>query len=436
MRELRRALLLSVLVMFGMTSVGGALAASAPAPVVATAPASGLSSNQATLNGTVDPNGQSTQLAFQWGPTSGYGHETAINPAGAGMSASPYSAVLTGLAPGSTYHFRIIAFNAGGTSVGLDATFTTMGKAPKALPAPTAVTGSANSVTGSSATLTGTVNPDGQATEYYFEYGPSADYGYESPATSVGSGTKSVSAASTLTGLPPSLTYHYRLVAISAGGTALGADATFATETPPKVATGSASNLGTASATLNGIVNPNGVPTQYYFQFGTSALYGLQTPPAAAGSSTASVAVHSSVSALVDHTVYHYRIVAVSLGGTSYGTDRTFRTGATSQAPSRVGLLGRMGYVSPSHRAAVVLGCFSGQTPCAGHLTLLHGRTVIGQLGFRIGAQSGATENIVLNRAGIRLFGRSYPGPVAATLRLLSINGQRFSLAMHLARWR
>lgn len=97
---------------------------------------------------------------------------------------------------------------------------------------PTAVTGSASSIGPSTATVSGTVNPNGQATTYHFDYGTTTGYGAQAPAPpdpSAGSGTTNQSVSANLTGLTASTTYHYRLVATNASGTTTAADQTFIT---------------------------------------------------------------------------------------------------------------------------------------------------------------------------------------------------------------
>jgi hypothetical protein len=95
---------------------------------------------------------------------------------------------------------------------------------------PSATTGPANSVTAHSANVTGTVNPNGVAATYHFEYGTSTTYGHSTAATSAGSGTSPVSVAAHLSGLHPGAIYHYRLVVTSASGTSMGVDRTFHTK--------------------------------------------------------------------------------------------------------------------------------------------------------------------------------------------------------------
>jgi hypothetical protein len=95
--------------------------------------------------------------------------------------------------------------------------------------APTAGTLSASSLSYSTATLHGRVNPRGQATNYMFQYGPTRKYGSETPLSPVGSGNGEVDVSQTVAGLEPLTTYHYRLLALSPSGAATGADRTFTT---------------------------------------------------------------------------------------------------------------------------------------------------------------------------------------------------------------
>ncbi|MCP4350087.1 MAG: hypothetical protein GY795_31795 [Desulfobacterales bacterium] len=225
---------------------------------------------------------------------------------------------------------------------------------------PTVETDSAGSITTSSAILHGTVNPNGDSTTFYFEYGPSASYGHSSDSDSAGSGTISVSKNASITGLSASTIYHYRIVASNTGGTTYGDDQTFITEgttvSKPSVTTGSASSVTSGSATLNGTVNPNGDSTTYHFEYGYSTSYGHSTTSTSAGSGAGSVSKNASITGLSASTTYHYRIVATSEGGTTYGSDRTFTTKSGSSTTT--------GLVQPSdleYRGAFRLPDVSGE---------------------------------------------------------------------------
>jgi hypothetical protein len=100
--------------------------------------------------------------------------------------------------------------------------------------APGASTLNASNVTYASATLNGTVNPRGQATNYVFQYGTSRSYGTQTPLSPAGSGNVSVKVSQTVTGLNPLTVYHYRILATGPSSTAgVGADRTFATGPVP-----------------------------------------------------------------------------------------------------------------------------------------------------------------------------------------------------------
>ena len=92
-------------------------------PTVTTDPATDVVQELATLNGTLDlDGGEACNCGFEWGLTVAYGNTTPTQSKGTGES---FSQVITGLSPGTTYHFRALATNSAGTSYGADGTFTT-----------------------------------------------------------------------------------------------------------------------------------------------------------------------------------------------------------------------------------------------------------------------------------------------------------------------
>jgi hypothetical protein len=204
---------------------------------------------------------------------------------------------------------------------------------------PTAITKAATAVTGKEATLHGTVNPDGAEAKYFFEYGTEKEkYTHKTEEASAGSGTAEVAVSKIITGLTASTTYYYRVVASNEGGTTDGAEDSFTTPTKPTVETKPASGVDGSEATLNGIVNPQGVSTTYYFEYGPAAektKYEYRTAEAGAGSGTTNVEELKAVIGLTSKTSYRFRIVATNAGGTSEGAEQTFTTTA-SVAPEFV----------------------------------------------------------------------------------------------------
>jgi len=96
------------------------------APTVTTLAATSITGTSATLNGSVNPNGASTTVTFNWGLTASYGNTIAGTPGTVtGGSPTTVLANLTGLAPVTTYHFRCVGVNSAGTTYGNDLTFTT-----------------------------------------------------------------------------------------------------------------------------------------------------------------------------------------------------------------------------------------------------------------------------------------------------------------------
>jgi hypothetical protein len=200
------------------------------------------------------------------------------------------------------------------------------------LQAPSTTTQGATELTGPTAQLHGQVNPNSSDTHYYFEYGPTTSYGTDNPAfpgTDIGSGTGSVSTSNSISGLQSGATYHYRVVATNSAGTSWGGDQVFTEPPPPTVTTSAASEVSQTSAKMNGSVNPNGLDTHYYFEYGLTTSYGTDNPAfpgADIGGGTSSIPTSTTISELEPGTTYHYRVVATSTAGTSYGADHKVTT--------------------------------------------------------------------------------------------------------------
>lgn len=288
-----------------------------PPPMPVTAGSSSVSQRQATLVGSVNPHGVAlSSCVFQYGPTTAYGSlaPCASLPAG-GTSAAGVSALAAGLSPATLYHFRLEVSYAGGTSEGMDLTFTTTGLAPGIAP------GQPTNIRPSSVTLNAQVDPNGASTGCWFEYGMTASYGSTASCQAApGAGQSPVSVAATVSGLVANSVYHFRTVAANGSGTAYGPDQTV-TLPPfaPSVVTRAPTAVAQTSAVLNATVDANGgalATCEFEFNSAETFVPCSVAPAALAGAAD----VSASVKGLASGSVYRYRVIAANAGGTTYGS--------------------------------------------------------------------------------------------------------------------
>jgi len=314
-------------------AAGGA-GASVVYPSATTNAATNITATAATLNGTVNPNGATvSSCQFQWGTTTNYGNTTACaQTVGSGTSGVSVSASLTALTQDTTYHYRIVATNAGGTSDGTDRTFATCTNPPTV----TGVSPSSGRAGGGTVVdITGS-NLAG-ATEVEFGSTPAASYTVETDnliaATSPGgSGTVDVT-VTTPFGTSPT----------NAGDRFTFIPAPLAPPVgPPAVIALAPTVEGSSGAAFSGAVNPEGLATTAYFEYGidlsdrgpgsSTVLYDEATPVEQVGADSSNHPVSANASGLAANALYHVRLVAMNGVGTTIGPEQTFTT-ATDPAP-------------------------------------------------------------------------------------------------------
>jgi glycosidase len=283
-------------------------------------------------------NPAATQAAFSTTPAT-----TGTFAWGSGNTTLTYTPS-SNLAGGTLYTVRIdgTAADAGGLTLyaPFESRFTT--GASSSLARPSVNSFSSSNITDASATLGASVTPNGAATTVSFEYGSSVFYGSTTANQSVGTGNSPLPAGANLSGLLPSTTYHFRVAATNSQGTTYGPAATFATSAIlPQVTTTAASFVTTTTASLNGDVNPNGLPTAIWFEYGVQPnVLTITTASQDVGNGTANIYPWASIGGLYPDTTYFFRIVALTGSDVVRGALQSFTTLAVKPAISAVGATG------------------------------------------------------------------------------------------------
>jgi hypothetical protein len=218
----------------------------APAPVVATNAASAISSSGATLNGTVNASGFQTTVTFEYGETVSYGNTvTASQSPVTGSTATAVSAVLTGLSPNQTYHYRVVGQNIAATAYGGDMTFTTGALPPTVITAPVSSIQATLADCGGEVTASGGLAVTARGVCWHTSFAPTLSNSHTVDGSGLGSFT------SYLTGLTPETIYYVRAYATNNIGTAYGDTISFITLVMPTITITNPQN----GATVNGVVS-------------------------------------------------------------------------------------------------------------------------------------------------------------------------------------
>ena len=305
-------------------------------PVLTTGVATNIASLAATFNGTVNPMQQVFQINFEFGTDTSYGSQTGATPQSvydSGITA--VSARCGFLQPGTTYHYRVVAFASGiGAVPGPDQVFTTQSDV---------ATDCTTNVTDLGATVAATVDVGSAYNPYtfWFEYGTGIDYGArsEGPASTQNDplhpGIKQVTAQ--LYNLLPGTLYHCRIkVRLSDYGPVFsGRDFTFTTAapaTPPTVlppGPNPRTPVAPTGATLTASIISGSSAATVTVEYGSDTTYGMQVVvPTPVPGSIYSDYVLVRVTGFTPNTTYHYRFKATNNEGTGLGTDGTFTTAA------------------------------------------------------------------------------------------------------------
>ncbi len=311
--------------------------AQAQSSLVTTHAATNVGDLSVTLNGVVNPGGVNNWVFFQYGTTTSYGQAISAEPSSiTGTANVTVSAVVTGLQPNTTYHFRLGAGPAGMPNVfGADMTFTT---GPPATP-PALGTPLTDNIYTTRARIECGVSGGSSVATVSVEYGTTTNYGsvvtWQNSTVEIGTSRGN---NLFISGLQPGTTYHYRFKAVNNEGTSYSPDASFTTLEVPLLVTGAATSVTDLAAVLNGTINTMGGSYTISAQYGTTTAYG-QSRSGSHISSFMSIVVPCEVNPtnLLPATTYHYRLVATDIYNTSYyGQNASFTTAAASTPPEVV----------------------------------------------------------------------------------------------------
>ena len=288
----------------------------------------------AVVTGEIIPNGAQTSYWYEYGETKSFGGRTGAQVIGSGYASISAPAYITGLKANTAYNFRLVGENSFGIVNDDTLSFTTNNNPPVVGTAPVMQTGAATLVTRTAANFNGHVNPNGVQASYWFEYGDSSTLGNTTSFQTVGAGNASVSVSLPVSGLMPATKYYFRMDAQNQFGTVNGTVLVFTTPGPagakaPGANTTTATNIAASSATLNGVVNPNGDSTSYWFEYGTTPSLTTtlgSTVHGVVASSGASTNVSTALTGLTANTTYSYRLVTMNTSGTTRGGIVSFKT--------------------------------------------------------------------------------------------------------------
>jgi ABC-type phosphate transport system substrate-binding protein len=290
-------------------------------PLAATEGGGVLASDGWEVTGKVDPEGHQSRTIFEYGTSSVTEQYVNATPTYAeGITAVPESATLPNLAPETTYRYRIRTITADGEAIGAERSFRTPVFAPQAR-------AERYETLWENAEVAGSLDPDGSATSWHFNYGTTPSLGSTTPVERVDGFRYFQGVWAPISGLQPGTTYYYRLVTENQGGRTESNTAHFTTLAQPTAS--GATEVGEEAATLNGTVDPGGQEVRYEFEYWAPLWEGRSETAWHYSSSTEPIGVSLHVSGLKRNAVYRYRIYAEATAWAVAvaGAEGEFKTG-------------------------------------------------------------------------------------------------------------
>jgi hypothetical protein len=328
----------------GLFALGTATALAAAPEAPEAKPATNVGYTTATLNGVLNPKaaGEPGEYVFLFSATpnctEGGASEVGVALGAKGEPVAPMN--VAGLTPGTQYSFCLLERNGEGEALSVEPypTFTT-----KPVAKPTVTIATPTAVTSTTASFSGTVNPNAPGgepqdpafnTAWHFECTPACP-GLTGGEVAADDTSHEVTADAT--GLLPNTTYMVVLVASNAGGQEATSPRSFtAPAVKPTIEAEAAKSVTATSADLTALIDPNGAPTSYHVEYDTSfyregeAPHGTPESGASTLTGRTPVPVSVPITGLKANVEYHWRLVATNAAGTETGPDHSFFYGTAS----------------------------------------------------------------------------------------------------------
>lgn len=311
------------------------------APGVTTGSASAISPTGATLAGSIPSTGCSAISAygFEYSTTNGFANGTGIQVSSSNLTASSFSAFLNGLTPSTTYYFKAFATNSGGTTYGLQVSFTT------AAPPPATVSASALNAFGEICVNSTTDQQSfdltcANLTAADLTVGPLNGFAFSTSAAGPYAASLTIAhAPGTLTQTifvnftPTAVAIYDGNIPVAGGGLVNAVGVLVSASgiiSTPDVVTADSTNILANSAILHGAITDPGCTdvTEYGIEYsginGFTNGFGTKVP----ASNLSGGVFSSNLTGLVQNTAYFYKAYAKNNGGITYGEQKLFITAA------------------------------------------------------------------------------------------------------------
>ncbi|MDB5245612.1 MAG: hypothetical protein JWQ40_6, partial [Segetibacter sp.] len=285
-----------------------------PALAITTGSATSVTATTASVTGSLSGTGTVTARGVCW--STSQNPTTNNSKTNNGTGTGNFTAALTGLTSGTTYYVRAYATTSTGTTYGNEVSF--IAQTTNA-PALTITTGSAASVTATTASVSGSIGGTGTVTTRGICWSTSQNPTTNNSKTNDGAGTGNFTAA--LTGLTAGTAYYVRAYATTSSGTTYGNEVSFTTLTTSAptltITTGSAASITATTASVTGSIGGTGTVTARGICWSTSQNPTTNNSKTNNGTGTGNFT--AALTSLTAGTTYYVRAYATTSTGTTYG---------------------------------------------------------------------------------------------------------------------